>query len=128
MTLREKFNKILKHNELGLTSIEDIAQYCGLKVSTLYRAMTRNEEQGGDLSTDTVKTIVDKIGLRWEWWDEQKDPMFKEKSYTGNKTNEPTLNEKSEDPYELIRILARNIDRLGETNEYLLKRVKELGG
>lgn len=116
MTFKEKIHTILKTNKLGIDSVEDIATKTLIKTSTIYKAMG---PQNG-LGLKNTKTLLDRIGIDPTWWETGKGDIYI------TQVPEPAL--KKKDPEEEIQILIRNIDRIGETNEYLLKRIKELGG
>lgn len=57
------------------------------------------------------------------WWKTGEGDILNEKS-----TYEELLSKKEKDPDEYTRILIKNLDRMGELNEYLLKELKRLQG
>jgi hypothetical protein len=116
MEFSEKISTILKTNTLGIKTKEDLAEFCGFNRDTIRKAIDR----GSELSPRNSRTLQDKLRVNPEWWETGKGDIFL------TSVPEPAINEKEKDPYELIRILTRNIDRMGEMNEYLLKKVKDL--
>jgi hypothetical protein len=118
MDFSEKISIILKTNTLAIRTKEDLAEHCGFNRDTIRKAIIR----GGELSERNSRTLQDKLRVNPEWWETGNGEIYL------TPVPEPAINEKEKDPYELIRILTRNIDRMGELNEYLLKKVKDLGG
>lgn len=114
MTFKQKIQTILKNNALGLNSVEDISQKTGIKLSTIYKGMG---DQNG-LGIKNTKTLLEKLGIRQRWWETGEGEIFEEKS---TYVEIPT---KKEDPDERVRILIKNLDRMGELNEYLLQELK----
>lgn len=114
MTFKEKIHTILKTNKLGLTSVEDIAGKTGIKVGTIYKAMGPQNGMGLKLT----RKLLDGIGIHTEWWESGKGDI-----YITSVPDEPPLTKK--DPAsEENRILIRNLDRMGEVNEFLLRELK----
>lgn len=114
MTFKEKIHTILKTNKLGLTSVEDIAGKTGIKVGTIYKAMGPQDGMGLKLT----RKLLDGIGIETQWWESGKGDI-----YITSVPDEPPLNKK--DPAsEENRILIRNLDRMGEVNEFLLRELK----
>jgi hypothetical protein len=118
MEFPEKISIILKTNKLGLKTREDLAEFCGFNRDTIRKAIDR----GSELSERNSRTLQDKLRVNPEWWETGSGEIYL------TSVPEPAITQKEKDPYELIQILTRNIDRMGELNEYLLKRVRELGG
>jgi hypothetical protein len=121
LDFRQKIDIILRVKGLAIKNLE---QEWG-KSGTLYKAYEENRE----FSLRIRDEFLQKFNIKKTWWlkptgDEAGD-VFEENNTS---VPEPAINEKEKDPYELIRILTRNIDRMGELNEYLLKKVKDLGG
>lgn len=118
MTFKEKIDNILRISNKKFTSVYDLELKSGVGMGTLRKAYDENREP----SKRTIWKLLESIGVNPEWWETGKGDIFL------TPVPEPAINEKEKDPYELIRILTRNIDRMGELNEYLLKKVKDLGG
>lgn len=96
----------------------DFALECKINPGTLSKALERQS-----FSDDIVDKIHDRYKVRKGYWADGKEPIFTEK---GTYVELPTRKEK--DPDEHIRILIKNLDRMGELNEYLLKELKRLQG
>jgi hypothetical protein len=111
--LDKKFTKVLELIELKQV---DFALEAKINPGTLSKALERSS-----FSDDIVDKIYKTFGVRQGYWEDGKDPIL-----TGNGTYVKTRS-KQKDPDE-IRILRLMIERMGETNAYLLKRITELGG
>ena len=76
-----------------------------------------------DKPTLQVETFLRHYSINEDWWRTGEGEVFNEKP---TYVDLPTRKEK--DPDEHIRILIKNLDRMGELNEYLLKELKRLQG
>lgn len=76
-----------------------------------------------DKPTLQVETFLRHYSINEDWWRTGEGEVFNEKP---TYVDLPTRKEK--DPEEHIRILIKNLDRMGELNEYLLKELKRLQG
>jgi transcriptional regulator with XRE-family HTH domain len=119
MTFREKIDNILRISKKKFSSITELEVAAGLGMNTLRKAYNDDREP----SRKVVGKLLEKIGISEGWWDSGKGEIFTEKS---TYVEIPTRKEK--DPDEHIRILIKNLDRMGELNEYLLKELKRLQG
>lgn len=93
----------------------------------------------------SVKDLADKMGINpqsiYDWEKEKYEPVKEnlesiarvlgvplKEFYDDNSTYVDLPTKKEKDPDEHIRILIKNLDRMGELNEYLLKELKRLQG
>lgn len=119
MTFREKIDKILKTNAFKINSVYGLEQYIGSGPGAIKKYYKKDGEPG----RGTIRKIIEGVGLNPEWWETGKEPI-----YTENSTYVDLPTKKEKDPDEHIRILIKNLDRMGELNEYLLKELKRLQG
>lgn len=110
--LDKKFAKVL---EITGKEQGEFAMECAIQPATLAKALERSS-----FSKDIVNKIYDKFRIRKAYWMDGKEPII-----DGNNASVELLSKKK-DPDEQIRILTLNLNRMGEMNEYLLKRVRDL--
>lgn len=108
--LAEKFSKVLI---ITKKKQGDFAIECKISPGTLSKALERSS-----FSEDIVDKIYDRYRIRKQYWTDGKEPIIEE-----NGTYVEVLTKK--DPNEEVRILTRNIDRMGAMNEYLLEEIKK---
>lgn len=116
LTFKEKIDKILKYRKLTINRIETKLDVDG----TFRKAYNENREPNEDLVSEFLRNFR----IRQTWWDE---PVGDTEAdiFLPKGTNEPsveTLNKK--DPGDEVRILIKNLDRMGEMNEFLLRELK----
>lgn len=116
MNFREKVDNILKVSHKKYLSIQDLEVAAGLGMNTLRKAYNDNREP----SRKVVGKLLEGIGISEQWYETGKGEVFL------TPVPQPAIKEK--EPDERVRLLILNLDRMGETNAYLLKRIKELGG
>ena len=115
MSFQEKIDKILKANKLHINSVYGLELFVKASVGSISKPIAKGIEPG----LGTIKKIREGLpGLNQDWWDTGKGEVFIE-----NSTYVETPIKK--DPSEEVRILARNIDRMGAMNEYLLEEIKK---
>jgi hypothetical protein len=112
----EKYSKVLILRKKKVYKAED---ECGFGRNTLTKAIKEDRE----LSEEYHKKFMTQYAVNPVWWDTGKGDVLIEKGTSGIE-----LAGKSKDVSEEIRLLILNLNRFGETNEYLLKRIKDLGG
>jgi hypothetical protein len=115
MGFKEKIDKILKHNQLGINSVSGLEDFVTAGRGAINDFYNEDREPG----RKTLKKIKSLPGLNEDWYENGTGSVF-----LTSVPDEPPLNKK--DPEEENRILIRNLDRIGATNEYLLQRVREL--
>jgi hypothetical protein len=109
--LDDKFAKVLAALRLKQGKFALKAQ---IDPGTLSKALER-----GSLSDDIVEKIHDAHGVRIEYWNDGKEPII-DKNHTAV-PDDPPLNKKDPEEY---WILIRNLDRMGELNEFMLRELK----
>jgi transcriptional regulator with XRE-family HTH domain len=118
LSFKEKIDIILKLKKLSIKKIEKELGVDG----TFYKAYNENREPREALLAEFLRRFHVAPG----WWRSPKG-----RAEADIFTEKPTYVElptKKEDPDERIRILIKNLDRMGELNEYLLKELKRLQG
>ena len=110
--LDKKFSKVL---EITGKDQGEFAMECKIQPATLAKALERSS-----FSKDIVNKIYDTYAVRKEFWDDGKEPIITENLASVE------LRRQKKDPDEQIRILTLKLNRMGEMNEYLLKRVRDL--
>lgn len=125
MTFKEKIHKILKVNNLNMTSVEDISSKTGIKAGTIYKAMARKNGKG-NLGTKNTRILVDKLGINLDWWDSGKEPVFKEKGT--QLPDEATIKNPEHESriIEKIDKLVENVNSFGDFNRFLVDEVNRL--
>lgn len=116
MTIHDKFDKILKVNKLGIKSIYGLEKYCKVGIGSISKFLNKNESP----TLGTIKTIQDVININPEWWESGEGEIFIVKG-----TLVPELDKKNTDRGE-ISILIKNLNRIGDFNEHLMQRVRDL--
>lgn len=114
MTIAEKYRKVLEISKIKIYKAED---KCGFGRNTLKNAIDNNRL----LSDEYHKTFIETFHVNEAWWRTEKGEVILEK---GTYVEIPSVSTK--DPVEENRILKEVIRRMGETNDYLLKRIKDL--
>jgi len=120
MDFSEKILKILETNKLGIATAEALSEFCGFNRDTIRKAIDR----GSQLNRANTRILLDKMRINPEWWESGKGEIYLQK---GTYVELPT----KKDPGDEHRILTQTIDRMGQTNEFLLdllKRYKERFG
>lgn len=121
LTFKEKIDKILKYRKLNINKIETRLNVDG----TFRKAYNEDREPNEEL----LEEFLRKFQINRSWWDSP-DGDSEEEIFEGKGTYVDIPTNKK-DPGEVTQILTRNIDRLGELNEFLLhelKRYKERFG
>jgi hypothetical protein len=113
MGFKEKIDKILKHNTLGINSVSGLEDFIDAGRGAVNEFYNDNREPG----RKTLKKIKSLPGLNENWYEIGIGEVF----LTSVTASQP-LNKK--DPEEENRILIRNLDRMGEVNEFVLKELK----
>jgi hypothetical protein len=72
MTFKEKIDKILRDNKLGINSPTGLEEKVGASVGAINKYYKKNQEPG----EGTIKKILDFPGLNKEWWDTGQGPVF----------------------------------------------------
>lgn len=119
MRIQDKFSTILKTNKLGIKSIHGLEKYCKVGIGSISKFLNVGESP----SLGTIKKVQEALSINTDWWETGEGEIYDKK---GTYVDLPTRKEK--DPDEHIRILIKNLDRMGELNEYLLKELKRLQG
>jgi hypothetical protein len=109
MTPGEKYRKVLEIRKKKVYKAEDL---CGFGRNTIKNAIADDRE----MSTEYHKKFMTVFGVNPEWWESEKGEVVLKGTYVD------IPNEK--DPVEENRILIKNINRMGELNEFLLKELK----
>lgn len=124
MSFRKKIDMILKAKKLERLSKNKIEKLLGVD-GTIYKAYNGDKDP---VDPNLVSELVRKLGIRQAWWDKDWE-SGNTNIFIDNITHvkEPAVKDK-EPVSEEVRLLILNLNRFGETNEYLLKRIKELGG
>lgn len=118
MGFKEKIDKILKHNTLGINSVSGLEDFIEAGRGAVNEFYNDDREPG----RKTLKKIKSLPGLNLDWYETGKGDIF----ITSVPEADDNTNKK--DPETELRILRQIVIRMGETNDYLLKRLKELGG
>jgi hypothetical protein len=125
MTFKEKIDKILEFNKLEINSVSGLEDFLKASRSSINDFYNSNQEPG----RKTLKRIKSLPALNWEWYETGKGDVFKENSTLAIKNDQPAVNEtlpEIKNPNREIEILLNSLEQFGNTNAYLLKRVKEL--
>lgn len=64
MTFKEKINKILSTNTLGIDSITELEQKIGAGSGSVLKYYNQNKAPGGK----TVRKITEGLGINRDWW------------------------------------------------------------
>lgn len=116
MQFREKIDKILSSNKLGIDSPYGLE----VKIGASPGSISKYYKKGTSPGRGTIKKILDGAGVNPEWWESGKGEIFIVKG-----TSVPESDKKNTDRDE-ISILIKNLNRYGELNEHLLSRIKDL--
>jgi hypothetical protein len=85
MTLKEKIHKILKHNDLGISTPSALETFIGASQG----AITTPMREGGNLGPALTKKLHEKARVNPEWWETGKGEIFFSRSVT--KSNDMTV-------------------------------------
>lgn len=119
MTFQQKIDKVLATKGIKLWKL---AQESGLG-TTLEKAYAENRE----MRENTTGKFLQKMGISAEWWVTGKGEIFVTGSVVEEETPVYGVHSETKKPdSEETRLLKRSIDRIIDTNEYLLKRVRDL--
>jgi hypothetical protein len=113
--LPDRLDNVLKTIDIKQVNF---ALECKINPGTLSKAIERLW-----FSDDIVDKIHDRYKVRKGYWKDGKEPIIE-----GNGTYVKLPTGKKKEPDEEIRLLIKNLDRMGELNEYLLKELKRLQG
>lgn len=120
MSFQKKIDKVLEASKLlpgkRKLTINKIETELGIE-STIrknYNADTYPTDE------DLIPELIRKFGINPEWWQTEQGEVFIVK---GTPVTESV---KKNTDREEISILIKNLNRYGETNEYLMKRIKDL--
>lgn len=113
MTFKEKIDNLLRISGKKFNSVYDLEQKSGVGMGTLRKAYEANREP----SKRTIWKFLENLGINSQWWETGEGEIYEEK---GTYVELPT----KKDPGEEVRILIKNLDRMGEMNEFLLRELK----
>lgn len=119
MKFKEKIDKILLVNKLGINSISALEDEVGAGRGAINGFYNDNKEPG----RKTLKRIMTLKNLNPNWYNDGKGHVFLSESDVEDVDNEDN---KKETGLEEISLLIKSLDRMGNFNEHLLERVKEL--
>jgi len=118
MSFKDKIDKILEVNTLGINSVSALED----KIEAGRGAVNEFYKEDREPGRKTLKKIMSLPGLNIDWYTKGIGPVFTINSLQNSTYVEVLTKEK--DPAEENRILTRNIDRMGEVNEFLLRELK----
>lgn len=118
MNIQEKFTKILETNDLNIKSIHGLEKFSGVGIGSISKFLNAGEGP----SLGTIKKIHASLGINPEWWKTGKGDIYIKKGTSLSMAREPENPPYTDD----WGILIKTIDRIGATNEYLIKRVNDL--
>lgn len=72
MSFRDKIDKILYINNLGINSVSGLEKYVGASGGAIRKYYEEDKEPG----LATIKKIKEKLGIRDAWWDKQDGSPF----------------------------------------------------
>lgn len=117
----ERIIKVLSDNDLikqnGEVNYSEAERLCQIGQSILSKAVKRT-----GMGKENFEKFHGYFHVEPKWLKTGKGDQYKK-----NVTPVPEI-EKKQPVSEEVRLLILNLNRFGETNEYLLKRIRELGG
>lgn len=72
MTFKEKINKLLATNKLGIGSVNALEKRCGTSSGAIAKPLRANDEPGVEI----IKKIKEKLGVNERWWDTGEGPIY----------------------------------------------------
>jgi hypothetical protein len=92
MLFREKIDKILKDNKLGINTVYGLEAFIGASPGSISKPLNKGDTPG----LGTIKKIREGLpGLNPEWWEDGKGDVFEK---NGTYVEIPTSMNKSEEP------------------------------
>lgn len=86
MNFSEKIDIVLKANELGLNTIEEIESHCSIGAKTL----RKNYNEGTEPTRRILVKLFNGLGINQQWWDDGKGEIFKENGTPAMKSTDNT--------------------------------------
>lgn len=72
MTFKEKIDKILENNTLGISSVHGLEKHLSLGVGAITKKYSKNEAPGPEV----IKKIKDGLRINNKWWDNNEGDIF----------------------------------------------------
>lgn len=120
MTFKEKINKILKTNKLGINSVYGLETYIGAAPGAINKYYKKDGEPG----QGTIKKILDGLSINPDWWELGNGSIYLEKPTSVPKSERVT--DIADHP--LVKSYVSEIETLRKYVVFLEKEVARLGG
>lgn len=106
MTFRDKIDKILKTNTLGINTVYKLEIHIGSSPSSIARYHKKNEEPG----SATLKKLWDGMKINRAWWESGEGEIFQQDD--NKKEDDPMSNPLVQQLLKQIKVYEDYIERL----------------